>query len=194
MVDSSGCNAKATPAPGSVGTGCPAAASTSQPPSWRLNTDAAVKSNTARIWANTPASGSASPTSVAVVRANASASARARNASVDRRALRSTSTLTVADTATNTTSDTRFCGSDTVNVRTGSTKYQLVMRKAATAATTPTAVPPSAAMATTNARASNSTVDNDTRSPARRPMAVRTGIDTTPINAAPARRRLLILD
>ena len=90
--------------------------------------------------------------SVAVVRASACASARARSASRDRRRARPTSTLTSADTATKAVSATRFSPSAIVKVWSGGVKNQFSSRKAATAATSPTARPPTAAMRTTAAR------------------------------------------
>ena len=182
------------PSVGEVGMGSPAPASTNHDSPSADSTAAPWRSNTARTCSRRLLSGSASPTSVAVVRASASASARARSASPERRATRSTSALTVPDTARNTTRTVTFSGSPTVKVWNGGTKNQLVIRNAMTAATRPTAIPPSALIATTNANATRSSVASATPSPSATPTAVISGNPTNPsANASSLRRGVMTL-
>ena len=85
-------------------------------------------------------------------RASAPASARARRALAAKRALRSTSTLTVPATTMNTTRAITSSRRRTVNWRTGSAKNQLPRANPAAAAIRPGHTPPTTATITASAR------------------------------------------
>ena len=88
------------------------------------------------------------------IAARADASARARNASVVRRAARSTTEATPAATSTNTPSASAFSGSAMVSFPVGSVKNQLSSRKPTTALTMAGQSPPTSATRTVSARKS----------------------------------------
>ena len=127
---------------------------------------------------------------VMVVRARTSASARARRASREPAATRSTSVLTVAPTATNTTNATKFWGPEMANVWRGGTKNQFDSKNAPNAAASPGANPPMVAVPITSTRNMSSTADKPTWVGKRTTPSVRPGSPrSTSIQALSTRRR-----
>ena len=105
--------------------------------------------NVVRIWSRRPGSGSGSAARLVAARASAWASSRARLASTACCDAVTTSDPTVTATAMKTPKATTFSTSAIVKVLYGGTKYQFTSNEAMTAATAPTIVPPTAAMAST---------------------------------------------
>ena len=95
---------------------------------------------------------SAPPSTVCASSSSAAASSLARAAWTARRAARWTTLLTATATVTKSSSASRFLGSLMVNVCSGSVKYQLSRRLAATAASTAGQKPPRTVIVTTATR------------------------------------------